>query len=217
MAAKPSRKLAAYVEKHAPRRAASSATAGVDAVASAAMVPPNHSTSAVQRAREWLYARPGIWELGARILREFDLSPETQVDMPRLRVITAGDEALPVAAPIYVNHRDTWYACPQDQVNWWLPVFDCPESQAFAFYPDFFRRAVPNASGAFTYGRWVEEVGWHGEAPLEAYPQPLAGVDPGRILRFELAAGELLLFASAHLHQTTPNPHPGSARWSPAR
>jgi len=198
----------------AAARAALSATLGAEFAPAAGPCPavPFAQTAALRAA---LYRTPDLRARGARLLASLGLPRDARVDTPRLRVVTHGGEARAELRPVYVVHRDTWYGCPQGQVNAWVPVFDAPAPQGFAFYPRFFERAVPNGSGEFEYARWTAEVGWHGAAPLEDYPAPreeAAAFLPE--LRFDVEAGQVLLFASHHLHQTTPNPVAGTTRLS---
>ena len=168
----------------------------------------------VARVREALYAQPDLHSQAAAVVAALGLREAARVDAPRLRVITAGAEHEPAAAPVYVVHRDTWYGCDQAQVNWWIPVFDTPAEQVFVFYPDYFDRAVPNTSAGFDYAAWMATIGWHGAAPLDAYPQPTVDVTGAPALRFDCHAGDILLFAAAQLHQTRPNPIAGTSRLS---
>jgi hypothetical protein len=175
---------------------------------------PALAPEVVARVREALYAQPDLHAQAAAVVSALGLREAARVDAPRLRVITAGAEHEPAAAPVYVVHRDTWYACDQAQVNWWIPVFDTPAEQVFVFYPDYFDRSVPNTSERFDYEPWMATVGWHGVAPLDAYPQPTVDVTGAPALRFDCRAGDILLFAAAQLHQTRPNPIAGTSRLS---
>jgi hypothetical protein len=168
----------------------------------------------VTRVREALYAQPDLHAQAAAVVAALGMREAARVDAPRLRVITAGAEREPEAAPVYVVHRDTWYGCDQAQVNWWIPIFDTPAEQVFVFYPDYFDQAVPNTSARFDYDTWMATIGWHGEAPLDAYPQPTVDVTGAPALRFDCRAGDVLLFAAAQLHQTRPNPIAGTSRLS---
>lgn len=164
--------------------------------------------------REELYSDPTLHQLAARIIRAAGFEEVTCVDAPRLRVINHGAENLPDAAAVFVVHRDTWYACPESQINWWVPIFDTPREQAFAFYPEHFSSAVVNSSKDFEYEHWTDNVGWHGSAPLRDYPAPTAFEPQSEPVRFDFAAGDLLLFSAAHLHRTLPNPVADSSRLS---
>ena len=166
------------------------------------------------RVRAELYGQDGLHRLAAKTLSALGMPEHTLVDTPRLRVVTAGAEQILEARPVFVAHRDTWYGCPQGQINWWIPVFDCPETQSFAFYPEYFDKPVPNASTGFDYDRWMKQVGWHGTTKLEDYPAPTETVPNTEEVRLPTKAGQLLLFAAAHLHQTRPNQVAGSSRLS---
>ncbi|HWN68880.1 MAG TPA: hypothetical protein VNM90_14680 [Haliangium sp.] len=182
--------------------------------ASAAWRCPALDAEVVARVREALYAQPDLHAQAAAVVAALGMREAARVDAPRLRVITAGAEREPAAAPVYVVHRDTWYGCDQAQVNWWIPIFDTPAEQVFVFYPDYFDQAVPNTSARFDYDTWMATIGWHGEAPLDAYPQPTVDVTGAPALRFDCRAGDILLFAAAQLHQTRPNPIAGTSRLS---
>lgn len=175
---------------------------------------PALSASQVAALRGALYARADLHAHAARVVASLGLGRDMRVDAPRLRVITAGAERDPAAAAVYVLHRDTWYGCSEAQVNWWIPLFDTPEEQAFVFYPEHFDQAVPNTSARFDYARWMDTYGWHGDAPLDAYPRSTMDVSRTPALGFAYQAGDILLFAAAHLHQTRPNPIPGTSRLS---
>ena len=182
--------------------------------ASASWRCPALDIEVVARVREALYAQPDLHAQAAAVVAALGMREAARVDAPRLRVITAGAEREQAAAPVYVVHRDTWYGCDQAQVNWWIPIFDTPAEQVFVFYPDYFDQAVPNTSARFDYDTWMATIGWHGEAPLEAYPQPTVDVTGAPALRFDCRAGDILLFAAAQLHQTRPNPIAGTSRLS---
>ncbi|MGE0320745.1 MAG: phytanoyl-CoA dioxygenase family protein [Polyangiaceae bacterium] len=164
--------------------------------------------------RERLYSDPKLHQLAARIISAAGFDAVTCVDAPRLRVINHEAEQRPEAAPLFVVHRDTWYACPESQINWWVPIFKTPVEQAFAFYPEHFDREVENTSQSFDYGDWMERVGWHGRTALDDYPAPTRYEPQTTPVRFDFEAGDLLLFSAAHLHRTLPNPVAGSSRVS---
>ena len=168
----------------------------------------------IKEIRARLYQQPSLWSLARDILLSYGAPATARLDTPRLRVITHGDERQPETAPVYVMHRDTWYGCPQDQLNWWMPIFDTPKEQAFGFFPEYFDKPVPNASEGFEYERWMANVGWHGSTDVKNYPQPEEAVSTKQMLRFDLKAGDVLVFAAHQLHQTQPNELNESARWS---
>ena len=144
----------------------------------------------------------------------------TAFDPIRLRAVPHRGFENPAAAPVYYAHRDTWYAHPQAAINWWVPLHDDTEEETFTFYPDCFDRPVPNDSDRFDYDAWARHglalrIGWqdpsHGRT--HHYPGQAGPFDPGRALSFAASAGEILLFAGAHFHQTRHN-NTGRTRFS---
>ncbi len=173
-----------------------------------------HPFARVAEARRVLEADPTLARLAAETLVSLGFPDESRLDLPRLRVVPHGAEKDPAAAAVFLPHRDTWYGCPQAQINAWLPLHDLPLAQSFAFYPTCFDAAVPNSSAGFEYGAWMQQVGWHGDAPVGAYAQELSGAPNAPEVRFSAQSGDVLLFAGHHLHQTRPNPLPGTTRFS---
>jgi hypothetical protein len=147
---------------------------------------------------------PEWWGAMADIVRENGFDPGRQLaDAPRLRALAPGlaPERAPPAA--YAVHRDTWYANPACQVNWWLAIEAVDERESFALYPGYFSRAVPNDSHLLDFARARSEAlaGRRTERPHA--PAALEALS-SEGLRFSLAAGELLLFSGAHLHAGVP-------------
>jgi hypothetical protein len=162
-------------------------------------------------------ARDAFFRRGAcRLLAEVGFDPRGHaLDAVRLRAVTHGGHDSPAARPAYSAHRDTWYANPQAQVNWWLPLHDVGEGESFALYPGCFDRPVANSSGSFAYDEWVRAVGWQSRraGPGAVYPSALEPAEAGAPLHFAARAGQVLLFSAAHLHQTWPN-RSGRTRFS---
>lgn len=133
-------------------------------------------------------------------------------DPMRLRVITHRGFENPKAAPIYYAHRDTWYAHSQAEITWWIPLHDVTEEETFVFYPDWFARPVPNNSEAFDYTTWTQHgaslrIGWQNpnSGSSHTYPGLQGEFQPGREITLTAKAGEVLLFAGSHFHQTRKN------------
>jgi len=152
----------------------------------------------------------------AAVCRSIGLWVDTKVDAPRLRSITAGAERCAAAAPVYALHRDTWYGCPQSLVIAWIPLHDVTADEVFAFYPECFKRPVPNTSRKHDHRKWMQDVGWHGTTSPQNFAEAEANPDAdlGSTLRWDLKAGTILLFSAAQLHQTLPNPTDGNTRYS---
>lgn len=128
------------------------------------------------------------------------------VDPARLRAVTHLGHENPLAAPAYTAHRDTWYANPESQINFWIPLFDVTDGQTFAFFPAFFDKSVVNESAGFDYDQFVASVGWQNTSGAAAvYPSADTSTFEATGERFTLGAGDILLFSASHLHQTTKN------------
>lgn len=166
----------------------------------------------IGRLRKRLYTEKSFHDAVEDVILGVGFSPEEQAyDPARLRVVTHGGHENPAAAPIYYGHRDTWYSNPQAMITWWIPLHDVLPKETFEFFPDEYARAVKNDSEKFDFQTWVSEgqekrIGWQRrDTGLTAtYPQ-LLEQPKGIRLPVTAKAGEVLLFAGQHLHQTRPN------------
>jgi hypothetical protein len=176
---------------------------------------------AVGRLRKRLFEERRFCELMREVVASFGFDPEENAfDPVRLRVMSHLGHANPSAAPVYYAHRDTWYAHPQCQVSWWVPLHDLTEQQTFVFFPDYLRQGIENDSGKFNYDQWISgrdslRIGWQDKnAGLTAlYPATRADLAAAPRLPFSCRAAEVILFAGAHLHQSVPN-ETGTTRFS---
>lgn len=144
-----------------------------------------------------------------RILAGLGL-PEMRLDALRLRCVLHGGHESPAAARAYAAHRDTWFGNPEAQINIWLPVFDVTAEETFTFYPAYFDEPIKNSSGGFDYDDWMGKVGWQGaktvQQPVDIdYPQVLEDIRDDKAFGFAAQAGEMIVFAASHLHQTVRN------------
>lgn len=157
---------------------------------------------------------PHTQNLQRHILKE-QLGENTwQFDDLRLRAISPLSHQIPQAAPAFYAHRDTWYANPQCQINFWIPLFDYRAEQTFCFYPDYFEHPIANDSERFDYQEWSQHVGWQQkDSPQEAtYPRALVAPHT-KALGFAAQRGQCLIFSGHHLHQPLPNTTE-QTRWS---
>jgi len=173
------------------------------------------------RLRKKLYTEPRYHQAVRDLVTEcgFD-ARRTAFDPIRLRVVMHRGHENPRAAPVYYAHRDTWYANPQAQITWWVPLHDLAEAETFLFYPDYFAAPVPNNSEEFDYDDWMRngsdlKIGWQDpDAGTTAnYPGFGGGARPERVVSFACRAAEVVLFAGAHFHQTRHN-ETGRTRFS---
>lgn len=142
------------------------------------------------------------------ILKELNFSIEnTYFDLIRLRSITSYLHSIEDAKPAFAIHRDTWYANPETQINWWIPLFDVDERNTFAFYPKYFSESVKNNSHEFDYSAWNRTGGFQSisESKTRIFPELKEEIDLCEELKISCRASDLLVFSASHLHGTKPN------------
>jgi hypothetical protein len=167
----------------------------------------------VGRLRKVIYTEARFHAAVGDIMRSVGFDPtRVAVDPMRLRVVAHKGYENPAAAPIYYAHRDTWYAHSQAEITWWVPLHDVTTEATFDFYPDWFDRPVPNNSEDFDYDTWTKHgaslrIGWQNPADgkTHTFPGQTGEFHPGRRAGFSAGAGDLVLFAGAHFHQTKRN------------
>jgi hypothetical protein len=133
----------------------------------------------------------------------------TYFDVPRLRVATFDQYLTAGVGYAYKAHRDSWYASPDCQVNWWVPVFDLEADRSLAFYPKYWNRPIANSSADFDYDEWCA-VGRPGaikqiKTDTRKHPLPLEPLSIEDEFRPSCPAGTLVAFAGSHLHASVPN------------
>ncbi len=149
-------------------------------------------------------------ELCRQFAVDLGMDPDTTYfDIPRLRVIPAGDYLTAGVSYNYKAHRDMWYGHPQQLLNYWTPVFPVVGGNVMSMFTDYFDKPVRNASNAYDYDRWVAEHR-HVAAQKVAkddrpHPVPLEEFDSRSEIRIAGGAGDVFMFSSNHLHASAPN------------
>jgi hypothetical protein len=161
---------------------------------------------------------PESKRLIAAILDDFGCDADlTYFDVPRMRVQAHGGYLTAGVGYQLHPHRDTWYAAPQSQVNWWLPVFPIDRESTFAFFPKYFHEPVRNDSDRFDMYEWNAKSRKNAakEVHKDTRWQPTAQeeLDLAAEFRVVCPAGGLIIFSGAQLHATVPNSS-GSTRFS---
>lgn len=149
------------------------------------------------------YVRRITTALGAR-------PDATYADVPKLRTaFPAGGLATGIAYAFQV-HRDTWYAAPPQQINWWMPVWPVAENNIMEFYPRWFGNGIENSSGDYNY---YEANAWRGRIKdfsggkdMRVHPAPLRPLpaDEPRLCLVPPVGG-IMLFSGDQLHASIPN------------
>ncbi len=133
---------------------------------------------------------------------------QTYFDVPKLRIVTSHGYLSAGVGYAYKHHRDTWYACPPAQVNWWTPITEITPRCALVLHPGFFDRGVPNNSQQFDAYEWNADGRKNAARYIKEDPRPHPRLTEPRELDWQVVVGKpgsLLLFSAQHLHATVPN------------
>jgi hypothetical protein len=152
---------------------------------------------------------PRCKELLRAIIEELGADPEkTYFDVPKMRSSTTDRYLTTGIALAFPPHRDTWYAAPQAQINWWTPIYDITGDNGMAFYPGYIDRPIANNSEVYNYYRWnatrADAAKMIGKADTRIAPEATEPVEGGDV-RFVTACGGFTIFAAAQLHASLPN------------
>ena len=138
-------------------------------------------------------------------------------DVPRLRMVTSDGYLTSGVGFAHHAHRDTWYAAPMAQLNWWLPIYDIASESSMAFHPRYWDTPVKNGSSEFNYYEWNstgrKDAAKHIKSDTRKQPKPEEPIEVDPQIRCVVPAGGIVLFAAAQLHSTVPNTS-GIARYS---
>ena len=163
---------------------------------------------------------PQTWELICAVAEELGLDPRaTYLDVPRLRGVTSHGYLSSGVGYAFPMHRDTWWAAPMQQVNWWLPIFPIESGNTMAFHPAWWDRPVENSSGEFDYYEYnrVARGAAAKQVKRDTRPQPRITQDPPPLdtpsVRLVAPVGGAILFSGQQLHSTVPN-ETGRTRFS---
>jgi hypothetical protein len=131
-------------------------------------------------------------------------------DVPKLRTAFPRGGLSTGIAYAFQAHRDTWYAAPRAQVNWWMPVWPAAENNIMEFFPRWFGREIPNNSGDYNYyvaNAWRSRIkDFSGHKDMRVHPAPTEpfGADEPRITVVPPVGG-IMLFSGDQLHASIPN------------
>jgi hypothetical protein len=139
-------------------------------------------------------------------------------DVPKLRTAFPQGGLSTGIAYAFQAHRDTWYAAPKAQLNWWMPVWPVAENNIMEFYPHGFGAQVENNSGDYDYylaNTWRGNIkDFSGGTDARVHPAPVHGV-PADATRLTVVPplGGIMLFSGDQLHASIPNTS-GMTRYS---
>lgn len=129
------------------------------------------------------------------------------LDALRVRVVTPEMPAISEAKPVFFTHRDTWYANPIDQVNFWIPIHDVSSDSTVEIFTRYFQHPILNNSECFDYGHFSSNVGWQSSKADQPHSYPKSLIEPnGPRLSIQGAIGTVWCFSGQHLHRTCRQP-----------
>src|SRR4051812_5210930 len=173
-------------------------------------MPPERYAEILAELKPKFIHHPRAKELIAGMLSEVGADiEETYFDVPRLRTMAHGQYMNAGLALQFHSHRDTWFSAPQQQLNWWLPVYPIESENSMAFHPHYFERAIRNTSSGYDYDEW-NKTGRQQAAKLvkkETRKQPQAEerLELTPDVRVVTPPGGTIVFSAAQLHTTVPN------------
>jgi hypothetical protein len=140
---------------------------------------------------------------------------QTMYDVPKPRTSYPREHLTTGIAYAFPWHRDTWYAAPAQQINWWFPVANLVAQNAMKFDLQSFARQVENDSDGFdSYQANRERLTVASQVGKDTRSRPRAlnhGASEEMIVLPD--AGQILLFSGAQLHASIENTS-GIARYS---
>jgi hypothetical protein len=146
-----------------------------------------------------------------RIISALGATPEqVHADVPKLRTAFPQGGLSTGIAYAFQAHRDTWYAAPRAQVNWWMPVWPVAENNIMEFFPRGFGNEVPNNSGDYNYyvaNAWrgrIKDFSGGKDTRVHPAPDEPLGPDEPR-LTLVPPVGGVMLFSGDQLHASIPN------------
>src|SRR5207302_1148262 len=134
---------------------------------------------------------------------------QTYFDVPRIRTMAHGQFLKAGLAYQFHPHRDTWYAAPSCQVNWWLPLYEVRPDNTMAFHPRYWSQPVRNSSGDYNYNEWKQKcrplAAQQIRADTRKQPKAEEQIELDPQVRLVCKVGAIVLFSAAQLHSTVPN------------
>lgn len=135
---------------------------------------------------------------------------KTYYEVPKLRSSTSDGYLTTGIAYAWHPHRDTWFAAPACQINWWVPVYELKSDNGMTFFPAYWEREVKNTSDGYNYYKWNQQYrGAHvanfTKSDPRPVPKPAEEIDMSGEVRLVPQVGAPMLFSAAQLHASVPN------------
>jgi hypothetical protein len=191
---------------------------GIDPAEAQYHMPVEEYVAIIAPLKPKFIHHPKTMELLRAVVRDAGCELDrTYIDVPRLRMVTHGGYLTSGAGYAHHPHRDTWYAAPMCQLNWWIPIYDIESESSMAFHPRYWSQAVVNSSGEFNYYEWNatgrKNAAQHVKSDTRKQPHALEPMELQPEIRVVSPPGGIVLFSAAQMHSTVPNTS-GRARYS---
>jgi hypothetical protein len=144
------------------------------------------------------------------LIVELGADPDkTFFDLPKLRLASSHGYLTAGVGYAYQPHRDSWYAAPFCQQNFWLPISTISPDNCLAFHPRHWVEPCPNSSAGFDAYEWNStgraEAAKHISTDTRNHPVATGEVEIEPMIKPVGRASSVLLFSGAQLHSTVPN------------
>jgi hypothetical protein len=106
------------------------------------------------------------------------------------------------------HHRDTWGSNINCQQNWWAPIFNLTQERTIALYPAYWDKPLANNTAYWSFTDFLaarKQVDTERQVDYPSAPTPSEPVDESAVVKLVIEPGDVLNFASAHLHASVPN------------
>ena len=134
---------------------------------------------------------------------------KTYFDVPKMRSMAAGDYLRAGIALAFDPHRDSWFASPLCQQNWWLPIYPIGPENCMAFHPHYWSNGVRNGSCDYNQYEWNrvgrKTASQYTRTDNRKIPRPEEPMELDPQIRLVPPAGGLIMFSGAQMHSTVPN------------
>jgi hypothetical protein len=145
----------------------------------------------------------------------FDVLQECGVDISAtyydhfpLRVVPFSNQHQGAHRAAIGHHRDTWGSNINGQQNWWAPIFSLESERTIAIYPDYWNKPLANTTATWSFEDFLktrQQTQSERQVDYPSAPMPIASVDESNVVKIVIQPGDVLNFASAHLHASVPN------------
>jgi len=106
------------------------------------------------------------------------------------------------------HHRDSWGSNIHCQQNWWAPLYTLEPQRSITFYPAYWHQPLANNTAQWRFSDYLASRKQSEPERAVEYPSapgPAEPVDESEAVQIMLNPGDVLNFASAHLHASAVN------------